>query len=50
MLLKGRYRKFDVIKIEKNEWHKLENHSSIPLKIIEIQYGQACDEEDIERI
>lgn len=50
MLLKGRYQKFDVITIEKSEWHKLENHSTIPLKIIEIQYGSACDEDDIERI
>lgn len=31
------------------EWHQLKNLTSQPLKIIEIQYGIDCSEEDIER-
>lgn len=31
------------------EWHQLENTTDNPLKIIEIQYGEQCVEEDIER-
>lgn len=30
-------------------WHRLHNPFSVPCKIVEIQYGIACDEEDIER-
>jgi cytidyltransferase-like protein len=32
-----------------NEWHQLCNESDQPLKLIEIQYGDNCIEEDIER-
>jgi len=32
-----------------NEWHQLTNPYLTPLKIVEIQYGERCDEEDIER-
>ena len=35
--------------IKLNEWHQLCNETDRPLKIIEIQYGSACDELDIER-
>lgn len=35
--------------IYKEEWHQLINNTDQPLKIIEIQYGEACDESDIER-
>ena len=35
--------------IKLNEWHQLCNETDQPLKIIEIQYGSACDELDIER-
>jgi mannose-6-phosphate isomerase-like protein (cupin superfamily) len=35
--------------IEYNEWHMLCNETDQPLKIIEIQYGENCAEEDIER-
>jgi cytidyltransferase-like protein len=31
------------------EWHQLENKTNEPLKIIEIQYGTNCIEEDIKR-
>ena len=35
--------------IELNEWHQLCNETDRPLKLIEIQYGENCVEEDIER-
>jgi D-beta-D-heptose 7-phosphate kinase/D-beta-D-heptose 1-phosphate adenosyltransferase len=35
--------------IEFNQWHMLCNETDQPLKIIEIQYGENCAEEDIER-
>jgi cytidyltransferase-like protein len=35
--------------IQKQEWHRLVNETSIPLKLIEIQYGTNCTEDDIER-
>jgi D-beta-D-heptose 7-phosphate kinase/D-beta-D-heptose 1-phosphate adenosyltransferase len=31
------------------QWHKLTNPYEVPCKIVEIQYGAACTEEDIER-
>jgi len=31
------------------EWHQLTNPFKIPLKIVEVQYGERCVEEDIER-
>jgi cytidyltransferase-like protein len=35
--------------IKTNEWHQLCNETDQPLKLIEIQYGDCCVEEDIER-
>lgn len=35
--------------ITKNEWHMLCNESDKPLKLVEIQYGENCVEEDITR-
>jgi len=35
--------------IRLNEWHQLCNETDQPLKLIEIQYGEDCTEEDIER-
>lgn len=35
--------------IECKEWHQLCNETDLPLKLIEIQYGANCVEEDIER-
>jgi len=35
--------------INPNEWHQLHNPTDKPLKVIEIQYGERCEEEDIER-
>ena len=37
------------ITIGKEQWHQLINDTDRPLKIIEIQYGTWCIEEDIER-
>jgi cytidyltransferase-like protein len=35
--------------INRNEWHQLCNETDRPLKLIEIQFGEDCVEEDIER-
>ena len=35
--------------ISKGEWHKLENDGDKDLHIVEIQFGDKCEEEDIER-
>lgn len=37
------------IYIGRNEWHQLVNEKDTPLKVIEIQFGEQCIEEDIER-
>ena len=47
--LDGVYEKFRNIHIAANQWHRLANETDKPLKIIEIQYGEECIEEDIER-
>ena len=36
-------------KIAKGDWHQLSNPYDVPCRIVEIQYGDACDESDIER-
>jgi cytidyltransferase-like protein len=35
--------------VDQGLWHQLRNNTNEPLKIVEIQYGTACDEQDIER-
>lgn len=45
----GIFHKHQSLHIKKDEWHQLCNPSSTPLKIVEIQYGTNCIEEDIER-
>jgi cytidyltransferase-like protein len=35
--------------IQPKEWHQLYNPTDKPLKVVEIQYGERCEEEDIER-
>jgi D-beta-D-heptose 7-phosphate kinase/D-beta-D-heptose 1-phosphate adenosyltransferase len=35
--------------IETREWHQLHNPTDKPLRVIEIQYGERCEEQDIER-
>ncbi len=39
----------DSLDILVGEWHQLKNPYDHPLKIVEIQYGEKCIEEDIER-
>ena len=41
--------KHEEYKIPVNEWHQLTNPYDEPVKIVEIQYGERCEEEDIER-
>ena len=36
-------------KVPVGEWHQLTNPYDVPCKIVEIQYGEKCVEEDIER-
>jgi cytidyltransferase-like protein len=47
--LLGIFSQHQHIHINKEEWHQLCNETVEPLKIIEIQYGTNCIEEDIER-
>ena len=47
--LVGHYGVHRHIWIDKNQWHMLCNETDQPLKLIEIQYGENCVEEDIER-
>ena len=42
-------RQHDSIFIKRDQWHMLCNETDQPLKLIEIQYGEDCVEEDIER-
>ena len=35
--------------IPKGEWHQLLNNTDAPCKIVEVQFGDVCEEEDIER-
>ena len=35
--------------ISDGEWHQLDNNTDKPLRIVEIQYGEHCVEDDIER-
>lgn len=37
------------VQIPKGDWHRLSNPYNIPCRIVEIQYGDECTEEDIER-
>jgi cytidyltransferase-like protein len=42
-------KRFNTEIIKEQDWHQLCNTTDTPLKIIEIQYGDSCVEEDIER-
>jgi len=48
--LHGKYSKFQSLKIDNKEWHQLCNESDQPVKVVEIQYGEQCIEDDIERV
>jgi D-beta-D-heptose 7-phosphate kinase/D-beta-D-heptose 1-phosphate adenosyltransferase len=47
--VRGNYQKHISAAIGKGEWHQLCNDKEELLKIVEIQYGENCVEEDIER-
>ena len=47
--LSGTYTEHQHLHIPRDSWHRLSNETQEPLKIIEIQYGSNCIEEDIER-
>ena len=49
-ILVGKFSKYDSTFIPVQEWHMLVNNESEPLTICEIQYGDNCIEEDIERV
>jgi len=49
MDLLGEYTQHQHIHINRTQWHKLCNETDLPLRVIEIQYGENCVEEDIER-
>jgi mannose-6-phosphate isomerase-like protein (cupin superfamily) len=49
MDLLGEYIQHQHIHINRTQWHKLCNETDQPLRVIEIQYGENCVEEDIER-
>lgn len=42
-------KKFDVFNVKKEQWHQIINPFSTECKIIEVQYGEKTDEDDIER-
>lgn len=35
--------------VPKGEWHQISNPYDVPCKIVEIQFGESCTEDDIER-
>ena len=47
--LLGTFGKHQSIYISKGEWHQLVNETDHVLQLVEIQYGEDCVEEDIER-
>lgn len=47
--LRGVYDKHQSLTIYRGAWHMLCNEGDTPLKLVEIQYGENCIEEDIER-
>ena len=50
MELRGTYKSHQMVYIHENEWHMLVNKTDKPLKVIEIQYGTRCEEDDIKRM
>lgn len=47
--LLGVFDQFQHLHINNNAWHQLCNEGTDELRVVEIQYGQRCIEEDIER-
>ena len=48
--LLGQFTQLQHIHIDRLEWHQLCNETDQPLRVVEIQYGPNCVEEDIERL
>jgi cytidyltransferase-like protein len=48
--LLGEFTQFQHIHIDRLEWHQLCNETDQPLRVVEIQYGVNCVEEDIQRL
>lgn len=48
-LVETTHNKHDTITIEPTAWHQLVNPFNKPCRVVEIQYGKKCIEEDIER-
>ena len=40
---------FSQVQIPQGDWHRLSNPYDVPCRLVEIQYGEECTEEDIER-
>jgi len=49
MLSKRTYELHEQLIVPLESWHRLSNETELPVKIIEIQYGDKCIEEDIKR-
>jgi cytidyltransferase-like protein len=47
--LLGVFNKHETLHIPAGKWHQLCNETDQPLKLVEIQYGEECVEEDIRR-
>lgn len=47
--LLGTFGLHEHIHIDQQEWHQLCNETDQPLRVVEIQYGLRCEEDDIER-
>jgi len=47
--LLGEFTTHQHIHIDRHEWHQLCNLTDLPLRVVEIQYGLRCEEQDIER-
>lgn len=41
--------KYSQVQILQGDWHRLSNPYDEPCRVVEIQYGEVCDEDDIER-
>jgi cytidyltransferase-like protein len=48
-LITKRLSRHDTIKVIPNQWHQLTNPYEEPCRIVELQYGARCSEDDIER-
>jgi mannose-1-phosphate guanylyltransferase len=50
-VLLGKFNEHELLSISLGDWHQLVNEEEVGvLKIVEIQYGTHCIEEDIERV